>query len=121
MKCKIIFNDVELDFLIQVINKFMFDANLSDFSLKNKLLLNENSFYVEEIEFLYLYLKSFKQTIEKCLDAFEINDENLRLNYKGVNHCLRKCRKALESLGINLLDLSTSYDEFFNSFSEKFI
>lgn len=109
---KVYFTDAEKEFLIQVINKFMLDVNLEDFPLKNKLLLNENSFYIEEIEFLYLYLKMFKQTIEKYLDIPETNNENLRLNYKGTNHCLRKCRKFLEEHGVSVSELNISFDKF---------
>ncbi len=119
MKLNVNFTDIEADFLIQILNKFMSDNNMTDFPLKNKLLLNENQFYTEEIEFLYLYLKCFKQTIEKYLYNSKINDENLLLNYKGVNHCLRKCRKALEENNLDVSELCLSYNEFFkNNFSE---
>lgn len=118
---KIYFDKYELDFLIQLINKFMNDSNITNFPLKNKLLLNETSFYKEEVEFLYLYLKMFKKTTEKYLDNPQINDENLHLNYKGTNHCLRKCRKSLEEHGVNLLELSSSYNHFLDFFSNNFI
>lgn len=121
MKLKIIFTDIEVEFLIQILNKFMFENNITNFPLKNKLLLNENSFYIEEIEFLYLYLRMIKQTIEKYLDNPQTNDENLRLNYKGVNHCLRKCRKSLEEHDIGLSELKVSSDEFFKFFSKNFM
>lgn len=121
MKLKVIFTDIEVDFLIQILNKFMSDNNITNFPLKNKLLLNENTFYVEEIELLYLYLKGLKQTIEKHLDNPNTNDDNLRLNYKGINHCLRKCRKALEEHDINLSEIKVSFDEFFNLFSNNFM
>ncbi len=112
MNVKIKFAYDEVDLLIQIINKFMIDVNITNFPLKNKLLLNETSFYENEVEFLYLYLKCFKSTIEKYLDNPDTNDENLRLNYKGVNHCLRKCRLALEENGVDVAKLKISLDEF---------
>lgn len=118
MKIKIIFTDIEVDFLIQVLNQFMSENNITNFPLKNKLLLNENLFYKEEVVFLYLYLKAFKKTVEKYLDNPETNDENLRLNYKGVNHCLRKCRKSLEEQNFDFSEPEVSYNEFFKSFSK---
>lgn len=121
MKYKVYFTDTEKEFLIQVLNKFMIDVNLKDFPLKNKLLINENSFYIDEIEFLYLYLKIFKQTIEKYLNIRETNNENLRLNYKGTNHCLRKCRNFLVEHDVSVSELNISSDKFIKNFLEKFI
>lgn len=118
---KIYFDKYEFAFLIQLINKFMVDVRITNFPLKNKLLLNETSFYKEEVEFLYLYLKVFKKTIEKYLDNPQINDENLYLNYKGTNHCLRKCRKSLEEHDVNCSELDSSYNDFFEFFSNNFI
>ena len=118
---KIYFDEYENDFLIQIINKFMNDNNITNFPLKNKLLLNETSFYKEEVQLMYLYLKVFKETIEKYLDNPKTNDENLRMNYKGTNHCLRKCRKSLEEHGVNLSEFNSSYDDFFKSFLDNFI
>ena len=63
MKIKIIFTDIEVDFLMQVLNQFMSENNITNFPLKNKLLLNENLFYKEEVVFLYLYLKAFKKQL----------------------------------------------------------
>ncbi len=116
MKIKIVFTDIEVEFLLQVVDKFMFENKLTDFPLKNKLMLNESLFDKEEVVLLYLYLRVFKQTIEKHLDNPYTYDENLRLNYKGVNHCLRKCRKALEEQNVYIPELENSYDEFFESF-----
>ena len=48
---------------------------LLNFPLKTKLLLNEKSFYEDEIIFLYLYLRKFKEIIEKHLDNTITNDE----------------------------------------------
>lgn len=119
MKIKIYFTDIEVDFLIQVINRFLLEVKITNFPLKNKLLLNESSFYEDEVKFLYLHLKVFKETVEKYLDSSNIYDENLNLNYKGCNHCLRKCRKALEENNIDVSELCLSYNEFFkNNFSE---
>ena len=112
MSIKIKFTYDEVDLLIQIINKFMNDVNITNFPLKNKLLLNETSFHKDEVEFLYLYLKCFKGTVEKYLDDPNINDENLRLNYKGINHCLRRCRLALEEYGVDVTELKVSFDEF---------
>lgn len=117
----IYFDEYEVDFLIQIINKFMNDNSITNFPLKNKLLLNETSFCKEEVQFMYLNLKVFKQTIEKYLDDPKVNDENLHLNYKGTNHCLRKCRKSLEEHGFNLSEFNSSYDEFSKFFLNNFI
>lgn len=115
MNIKIIFTHDEADLLIQIINKFMNDVSLTNFPLKNKLLLNETSFYEDEVKFLYLYLNRFKSSIEKYLDNPDTNDENLRLIYKGINHCLRKCRLALEEYDIDVTELKISLDEFLSS------
>lgn len=119
MKIKIKFTYDEVDLLLQTVNKFMSDVSITNFPLKNKLLLNETSFYKDEVEFLYLYLKCFKSALEEHLDNPFVNDENLRLNYKGVNHCLRKCRLALEENDVDVSKLSTSFDEFLEN--NKFI
>ena len=116
MKYIIDFTEAETDFLIQVINRFLMDVPIKNFPLKTKLLLNEKSFYEDEIIFLYLYLRKFKEIIEKHLDNTITNDENLILNYKGINHCLRKCRKSLEEHGKNPDEVKISFDEFIKSF-----
>ena len=95
MKHSVYFTDDERDFLIQVMDMFCEYNDLKNFPVKTKLLLNATDYEETEIILMYLYLREVKKSIEKALDNPLLKDDNLLLNYKGVNHCLRTCRKAL--------------------------
>ncbi len=114
------FTEIERDFLVQVVKLFEATSEIKVSELKNKIIANEKSFSENEVKLLYLFIRDLKTSIEKLLDNPNIKDENLQLNYKGCNHCLRKCRKALEESGISVSDLLCSYNHFCEDINEVF-
>ena len=112
MKHSVYFTDDERDFLIQVMDMFCEYNDLKNLPVKTKLLLNATAYEESEIILMYLYLREVKKSIEKALDNPLLKDDNLLLNYKGVNHCLRTCRKSLDECGVDVNELCKLADEF---------
>lgn len=112
MAYKIEFSKLERDLLVQILELFCKHNNLSEISIKNKIENDKVEFEEKEIILLYLYINQIKKTYEKYLDDETKKDNNMLANYKGFNHCLRKCRIALEKHGIDISSLKQSFENF---------